>query len=360
MHGIELQSVSKRYGDVAAVDDISFAIKPAEFLTLLGPSGCGKTTTLRIVAGLQEPDCGRIRIADQDVTALSPSARNIGMVFQSLALFPHMTVAENVAFGLKMRRIAKTKIAERVERTLAIVCLQALANRYPLQLSGGEQQRVALARALIIEPSILVLDEPFASLDRKLREAMQQELRAITRELQITTLFVTHDQEEALMLSDWVAVMNRGRIEQFGTSRDIFWRPETRFVAEFMGLTNFLRARVLSANGKAVELSLLGVTFACPFTGKVESGDEIEMVVRPEWIDLSRAAPTANSGIQGRLVDAAFHGSISSFTVQLDAGVSLTVRKKNDISEAASGVQFLIGESIWVSWPPEAMQMLAA
>jgi ABC-type Fe3+/spermidine/putrescine transport system ATPase subunit len=224
MHGIELASVSKRYAGVAAVDGVSFAIKPAEFLTLLGPSGCGKTTTLRIVAGLQAPDYGRIRIAGQDVTALSPSARNIGMVFQSLALFPHMTVAENVAFGLKMRRLAKAKIAERVDRTLAIVRLQTLSSRYPVQLSGGEQQRVALARALVIEPSILILDEPFASLDRKLRETMQQELRTITRELQITTLFVTHDQEEALMLSDRVAVMNRGRIEQFGTPRDVYWR----------------------------------------------------------------------------------------------------------------------------------------
>jgi ABC-type Fe3+/spermidine/putrescine transport system ATPase subunit len=360
MHGIELRSVSKRYADVTAVDDISFAIRPAEFLTLLGPSGCGKTTTLRIVAGLQEPDRGRIRISDRDVTALSPSARNIGMVFQSLALFPHMTVAENVAFGLKMRRVAKAKVAERVGRTLGIVRLQALSNRYPIQLSGGEQQRVALARALVIEPSILILDEPFASLDRKLREAMQQELRTITRELQITSLFVTHDQEEALMLSDWVAVMNRGRIEQFGTPTDIFWHPETRFVADFMGFTNFLRARVLSANDNAVQLLLSGVTFVCPFTGTLKSGDEIEIVVRPEWINLSRTPPGDSPGIQGRLLDAAFHGSISRFTVQLNGGVGLTVRKKNDINEAAKGVQFLIGESIWVSWPPEAMQLLVA
>ena len=360
MHGIELRSVSKHYADVAAVDDISFAIRPAEFLTLLGPSGCGKTTTLRIVAGLQEPDRGRIRISDRDVTALSPSARNIGMVFQSLALFPHMTVAENVAFGLKMRRVAKAKVAERVGRTLGIVRLQALSNRYPIELSGGEQQRVALARALVIEPSILILDEPFASLDRKLREAMQQELRTITRELQITSLFVTHDQEEALMLSDWVAVMNRGRIEQFGTPTDIFWHPETRFVADFMGLTNFLRARVLSANGSAVQLLLSGVTFVYPFTGTLKSGDEIEIVVRPEWINLSRTPPGDSPGIQGKLLDAAFHGSISRFTVQLNGGVGLTVRKKNDINEAAKGVQFLIGESIWVSWPPEAMQLLVA
>ena len=219
---------------------------------------------------------------------------------------------------------------------------------------------MALARALVIEPSILILDEPFASLDRKLREAMQQELRTITRELQITSLFVTHDQEEALMLSDWVAVMNRGRIEQFGTPTDIFWHPETRFVADFMGLTNFLRARVLSANGNAVQLLLSGVTFVCPFTGTLKSGDEIEIVVRPEWINLSRTPPGDSPGIQGRLLDAAFHGSISRFTVQLNGGVGLTVRKKNDINEAAKGVQFLIGESIWVSWPPEAMQMLVA
>ncbi|HEY7248806.1 MAG TPA: ABC transporter ATP-binding protein, partial [Xanthobacteraceae bacterium] len=345
MHGVELQSVSKRYADVAAVNDVSLAISPAEFLTLLGPSGCGKTTTLRIVAGLQQPDCGRILISDRDVTALSPSKRNIGMVFQSLALFPHMTVAENVGFGLKMRRVGKVKVAERVDRMLRIVRLQALSNRYPIQLSGGEQQRVALARALVIEPSILILDEPFASLDRKLREAMQQELRTITRELQITCLFVTHDQEEALMLSDWVAVMNKGRIEQFGSPRDVFWHPKTRFVAEFMGLTNFLRAKVVGGNGKAVELSLPGASFACPSAGKLKPGDEIEIVVRPEWINVSRVPPADNPGIRGRLVDTEFHGSISTLTVKLDGGGSVTVRQTNDIKDAASGSHFSMGEN---------------
>jgi spermidine/putrescine ABC transporter ATP-binding subunit len=359
MYGVELRSVTKRYGDVVALDDVSFAIKPAKFLTLLGPSGCGKTTTLRIVAGLQEPDTGRIRISDQDVTALSPSERNIGMVFQSLALFPHMTVAENVAFGLRMRRVLKAEVTKRVQRVLEVVRLGRLSNRYPHQISGGQRQRVALARALVIEPSILILDEPFASLDRKLREAMQQELRAITRHVQITTIFVTHDQEEALMLSDWVAVMNKGCIEQFGSPRDVYRHPQTRFVADFMGATNFLPARVVSTNDDAVHLSLSGVTFVLPTKGKLKTGDKVEMVIRPEWVHVARTPPADTAGIQGKLVDASFHGNLSTYTVRLDGGINLTASKKNEPREAASGLHFSVGESIWISWIPEAAQLLS-
>jgi ABC-type Fe3+/spermidine/putrescine transport system ATPase subunit len=359
MYGVELRSVTKRYGETAAVDEVSIAIKAAEFLTLLGPSGCGKTTTLRIVAGLQSPDAGLVRILDQDVTALSPAERNIGMVFQSLALFPHMTAAENVAFGLRMRHVPKAQIAERVARTLTTVRLERFADRYPHQLSGGQQQRVALARALVIEPSILVLDEPFASLDRKLREAMQQELRAITRELRITSLFVTHDQEEALMLSDWVAVMNKGRIEQFGTPWDVFWRPVTRFVADFMGATNFVRATVASANGNAGHLSFAGQTFVLSSNKKLGAGDEIEVVIRPEWIEITSTPPVGNSGIAAKVVDATFHGHLSTYIVRLGDQLDLTVRKNNRRTGTPDAVDFSIGENVWLSWPSDAMQIVS-
>ena len=261
MFGIALDGVTKHYGDSIAVEDVSLAIKPAEFLTLLGPSGCGKTTTLRMVAGLITPDRGTVHIAGKDVTYLGPAERNIGMVFQSLALFPHMTAGENVGFGLRMRKMPRTEAMERIKRSLAVVRLEHLQDRYPHQMSGGQQQRVALARALVIEPSILVLDEPFGALDRKLREAMQQELREITRNLRTTSLFVTHDQEEAMMLSDWVAVMNKGRVEQFGRPDEIFRQPRTKFVADFMGATNFLRAKVLEATADRMRLIVLGVVF---------------------------------------------------------------------------------------------------
>jgi spermidine/putrescine ABC transporter ATP-binding subunit len=359
MYGVELQSVTKRYGETAAVDEVSIAIKPAEFLTLLGPSGCGKTTTLRIVAGLQRPDVGLVRILDQDVTARSPAERNIGMVFQSLALFPHMTAAENVAFGLRMRHVPKAELIERVARTLKTVRLERLADRYPHQLSGGQQQRVALARALVIEPSILVLDEPFAALDRKLREAMQQELRALTRELRITSLFVTHDQEEALMLSDWVAVMNKGRIEQFGTPRDIFWRPLTRFVADFMGATNFVRATVARTRGNACHLSLAGQAFVLSSHATLRAGDEIEVVIRPEWIEIAGTPLAGNSEIAAKVVDATFHGEVSTYIVRLGDQLDLTVRKNDRLTGMPGAVDFSIGENVWLSWPADAIQIVS-
>ncbi|MBM3347388.1 MAG: ABC transporter ATP-binding protein, partial [Betaproteobacteria bacterium] len=239
-----LKGVSKRFGSHQAVNDISIDLPSGCFLTLLGPSGCGKTTTLRILAGLETADSGQVLIDGEDVTGVPTFRRNIGMVFQALALFPHMTVGENVAFGLAVRGVAKPHATEKVKRALSLVHMQDFTLRRPHQLSGGQQQRVALARTLVYEPRILLLDEPFAALDRKLREAMQVELRDLTRAIGITTIFVTHDQEEALVMSDLVVVMNSGAIEQCGTPLEVYERPNTRFVADFMGFGNILEGAV--------------------------------------------------------------------------------------------------------------------
>jgi putative spermidine/putrescine transport system ATP-binding protein len=238
---IALERVTKVFaGATRAVDDVSLAIAEGEFFSLLGPSGCGKTTTLRMIAGFEAPDSGRVRVRGQDITALPPEKRNMGMVFQNYALFPHRTVAENVAFGLRMRNVPKPDIAARVRQALAMVRLDGLGDRRPAELSGGQQQRVALARAIVINPTVLLCDEPLGALDKKLRQAMQFELKELHRRLGLTLVYVTHDQEEALTMSDRIAVMRAGRIAQLGAPREIYDRPTSRFVAEFIGDTNIL------------------------------------------------------------------------------------------------------------------------
>ena len=359
MWGVALDGVTKRYGDIVAVEDVSLAIKPAEFLTLLGPSGCGKTTTLRMVAGLLRPERGTVHIAGSDVTELGPAQRNIGMVFQSLALFPHMTAGENIGFGLRMRKIALSQAVERVKRALQIVRLEHLQDRYPHEMSGGQQQRVALARALVIEPSILVLDEPFGALDRKLREAMQQELREITRNLRITSLFVTHDQEEAMMLSDWVAVMNKGRVEQFGRPNEIFRQPRTRFVADFMGATNFLSAKVLETTNGRMRLMISGAVFEMLSDERLKAGDNTVVTVRPEWIRLRQHAAESTASIQGEITQAVFHGATSNFVIELNDKESLVVRRNNEAGEASSPAGLSVGAKVWASWEPDAMHPVA-
>jgi putative spermidine/putrescine transport system ATP-binding protein len=238
---IRLEAVTKTFdGQVVAVDDVTLDIAAGEFFALLGPSGCGKTTTLRMIAGFELPDSGRVHVGGKDITDLPVHRREMGMVFQSYALFPHRTVAENVAFGLRMRDVPKAEIAERVEAALALVALTGLERRRPAQLSGGQQQRVALARALVVEPPVLLCDEPLGALDRKLRQQMQFELKELQKRLGVTLVFVTHDQEEALAMSDRIAVMNKGRIEQIGAPTEIYEKPRTRFVADFIGEINIL------------------------------------------------------------------------------------------------------------------------
>src|SRR5712672_285506 len=244
MARLDIQSLAKRYGDFYAVRDVSLAVADGEFLVLLGPSGCGKTTTLRMVAGFIEPTSGTVRLGGADVTLLPPWKRNAGMVFQSYALFPHLSVAQNIAFGLEMRKLARADIARRVEETLALVRLETFAGRLPRQLSGGQQQRVALARALAIRPDVLLLDEPLSNLDAKLREEVRIEIRELQRQLGLTTVMVTHDQEEALTVADRLVVMADGEIRQIGTQRDLYERPTDRFVAGFVGRSTFLDGRV--------------------------------------------------------------------------------------------------------------------
>jgi spermidine/putrescine ABC transporter ATP-binding subunit len=359
MAQVVLDDISCRYDTTVALDRISLTIPSGQFLTLLGPSGCGKSTTLRVIAGLLQPSGGRVLFEGRDVTSLGSAKRNIGMVFQSLALFPHMTAAENVAFGLKMRKVDAAEISDRVRRMLDIVRLGHLSDRYPAQLSGGQQQRVALARALVIEPSILILDEPFAALDRKLREAMQVELRQITQELRTTSLFVTHDQEEALTLSDLVAVMNNGRIEQIGSPGEIFRRPKTRFVADFMGVTNFLAGKLVNASPSTCRVEAADFAFdAAPALG-LAPGQNVSVAIRPAGIKLTSARPNECSAAPGRVRQSNYHGSVCSYAVELDSGPTLIVRENSDDLPDHASARFPVGARVWASWRREAVHLFA-
>jgi ABC-type Fe3+/spermidine/putrescine transport system ATPase subunit len=285
---IEVRNLTKRYGDATVVDGVSFAAARGEFLTFLGPSGCGKTTTLRCVGGFIDPDGGVVRIADQDMTGMPPYRRHLGMVFQNYALFPHLTAFENVAFGLRIRNVSGTAVAQRVERALEMVRLGGLGARYPKQLSGGQQQRVALARALVYEPRVLLLDEPLSNLDAKLRVEMRSEIRSLQRELGVTALYVTHDQEEALSISDRVVVMNAGRIEQLSSPWDLYNRPQTLFVASFVGTANVLPTKAV--NGEAGTPALrVAECFDVPRPREqLPGGNSPWFVARPEGITIRR------------------------------------------------------------------------
>jgi spermidine/putrescine ABC transporter ATP-binding subunit len=355
MADVVLRNIVARYEQFLAVDDVSLTIGSGEFVTLLGPSGCGKSTTLRIIAGLMKPTSGSVLFAGRDVTAASAADRNIGMVFQSLALFPHMTVAENVAFGLKMRGAGAAAIEKRVKKMLEMVRLDQLSDRYPSQMSGGQQQRVALARAIAVEPSILILDEPFGALDRKLREAMQVELHQLTREMKITALFVTHDQEEALMLSDSIAVMNKGRIEQYGTPQEIYAAPATRFVADFMGMTNFLQGRVIGRNGDGLNISIGEVTVRTSEPASISNGTDVTFAVRPEKVMLAATEAPAKAAIEGTIRQVTYHGDASRIVLSLKSGETMVALETNDRRSADRSV----GSKVWAHWAPEDVKVFA-
>src|SRR5690349_18569743 len=286
--GVQVEGVSKRYrhrvkGEIYAARDVKLDVGPGEFLTLLGPSGCGKTTTLRMIAGFETPDAGRIRFGEQDVTTLPANQRNIGFVFQNYALFPHLSVAENVAYGLQVRGVPASEIASRVREVLALVGLAGYEHQFSSQLSGGEQQRVALARAIVIRPRVLLFDEPLSNLDAKLRVQMRTEIRDLQRRLAITTVYVTHDQEEAMAVSDRIAVMSQGSVVQEGTAEDLYYRPRSEFVATFVGRVNLVPARVVATEGDVVTVDTLGAALRARVArDAVRPGAAVRLVLRPE------------------------------------------------------------------------------
>ncbi len=302
MAEVELRRVSKAYKDTTAVEDLSLAIKDREFVALLGPSGCGKTTTLRMLAGFIRPDSGQILVDGKDITDVPPERRPTAMVFQSYALWPHMTVADNIAFGLRLRRLPKAEVDERTTRMLGVVGLPGVTKRYPSQLSGGQQQRVALARALVLGPKILLLDEPLSNLDAKLRVRMRDEIRRIQQELQITTVYVTHDQEEALTMADRIAVMNKGVLQQVGDALDIYDRPATAFVADFIGSSNLLSGTLRLTGPRAV--AEVGDARVAVEADGLSDGSRVTVSARPEDMEVLRApAPDAFQLDDPRLVN---------------------------------------------------------
>jgi spermidine/putrescine transport system ATP-binding protein len=330
-HDIEIRGVSKRYGDMLAVDDVTIDIRRGEFLTLLGPSGCGKTTTLNMIAGFVTPTKGAIAIRGRPVTDLPPFERDTSMVFQSYALFPHMTVFDNVAFGLRMRNVGADEVRQRVGEALDMVHLTGLDRRFPRQLSGGQQQRVALARAVVTRPAVLLLDEPLSNLDLKLREAMRLELKSLQRDLGITSVYVTHDQGEALAMSDRVAVMNQGRVEQLGTPDDVYESPTSLFAASFVGATNLLDGTVTEADasGVTVELAGGGVVRARPGSG-LGRGDSATVSIRPEKASMRPGEPTESVGELAATVRfVLIAGAEITYQLQLDSGASLTMTALN-------------------------------
>ena len=343
---VRLEQVVKRFDDVVAVDGVSLEIPPGAFFALLGPSGCGKTTTLRMIGGFEEPSEGRLLLAGQDVTRLPPYKRDVNTVFQSYALFPHLSVRENVAFGLRRKKVAKGQVDGRVRELLALVGLEGLERRKPRQLSGGQQQRVALARALAGSPRVLLLDEPLGALDLKLRKAMQLELKRIQHELGLTFVHVTHDQEEAMTMADAIAVMNGGRIEQLGTPTELYERPRTAFVAGFLGVSNLLGGRVVERG--AVRLDAGDVVRLPPEALNGRDG-RVAVGIRPEKIRIGRAADGENR-LLGTVEETAYVGASTQYVVGTGAG-AVTVFVQN----AQPGQDVLApGDAAALAWSPEA------
>jgi spermidine/putrescine transport system ATP-binding protein len=347
--------------DVRAVEHIDLEIAESEFFSLLGPSGCGKTTTLRMIAGFEEPSRGQILLHGRDMVGVPPFRRDVNMVFQAYALFPHMDVFENVAFGLRRKKVDKDEIRRRVGEALALVELEGREKRKPRQLSGGQQQRVALARALVNRPRALLLDEPLGALDLKLRQAMQLELKRIQREVGITFVYVTHDQEEALTMSDRIAVMNRGVVEQVADPETVYERPATTFVAGFIGVSNLMPGEVVSSNGGGVELKLdAGPTVRTSFSGGADLRERVHAVVRPEKLVL-RAAREAAGGdgasVEGQVESSLYLGTATQMVVRLGDGTRMTVLVPNADAEARHELP-AAGDAARLSWSNENIHIV--
>jgi putative spermidine/putrescine transport system ATP-binding protein len=350
---LDLSNIRKSFAQSTAVENFNLEVERGEFISFLGPSGCGKTTTLRMIAGFETPTSGTIRINNVDVTNTPPNQRHVGMVFQSYALFPNMTVAGNIGFGLKVKRQPESAIRARVDEMLKIIHMSEFGNRYPYQMSGGQQQRVALARALAIQPQVLLLDEPLSALDAKIRISLRNEIRAIQRQLGITTIYVTHDQEEALSLSDRVVVMSSGRVEQIGTPFEIYNFPTTRFVASFVGTLNVLTADVADASGK-LRIDGQDIQAAQAITDS-PAGRSITVALRPEVLSLNgHDAPGATNHLTGTVDDVMFLGPTMRVRVHLS--------QQSFQFDAFNNPQLpppQPGEQVTVSFPPEACLVLA-
>jgi spermidine/putrescine transport system ATP-binding protein len=355
---IALEGISKRFGKAAAVHDVTLSIREGEFFSLLGPSGCGKTTTLRMIAGFEVPDEGRILLQGQDGTSLSANRRPVNMVFQQYALFPHMSIYDNVAFGLKVKRVPRRDHAERIREMLRVVELEGLESRRPRQLSGGQQQRVALARALVNRPAALLLDEPLGALDVKLRKQMQLELKRIQNELGTTFVYVTHDQDEALAMSDRIAVMNHGRVEQIGAPREIYEHPATAFVADFIGSLNALDFRADEIVGGFAVMRLgEGQRVVAPVDAGTRAGDGLRVAVRPERVQIgpvADAAAESGSRLEGTIAEVVYLGMYTQFHVDTAAGRVVCHRL------AGESLTPLEPQSrVLLSWEPEHTSVLA-
>ncbi len=359
---ISIEAVTKRFaGAVTAVKDVSLDIAPGEFFALLGPSGCGKTTLLRMIAGFESPTEGRILIDGQDMSHVAPNKRPINMVFQSYAVFPHMTVANNVAYGLKVSGTPNSEIAGRVEEALALVHLDGFGDRKPDQLSGGQRQRVALARALVKRPKVLLLDEPLSALDAKLREAMQLELVRLQESVGITFIIVTHDQSEALSMADRIAVMEEGCVRQLASPADLYENPANRFVADFIGKVNLFDAKLASRDDGAIRLHVegLGEVSLPPDTKGGEGGSEsLALAVRPEKLRLEQDRPAEGRlGFEGEVQQVAYYGETSSVFLTDQAGRSVAVSIQNEGRNTQASVS--VGQRVWCSWAPEDTLLLS-
>ncbi len=357
---LAISGLTKVFGTSTAVDGVTLRIRAGEMVALLGPSGCGKTTTLRMIAGLVEPTEGDVLIGGARVTHIPVHRRNIGMLFQNYALFPHLSVAENVAFGLQMRGLAKAAIRPKVETALTLVQLGDYTDRLPSALSGGQQQRVALARAIVIEPTLLLLDEPLGALDRNLRESMQVEIRQIQKRLGITAVLVTHDQEEALTMADRVVIMRDGKLEQVGTPEEIYSRPASRFVASFIGASNFLRGSVAGRYGDQSQVKLSGGgQVLVPWAD--DGRKDVLISVRPEAVGLSpidEAAPDALGGTTATVQQVVYKGQATHVHLRLDDGEPFVAFLPNRQGESA-GQSFAVGEKVWASWSPQSNWLVA-
>ncbi len=351
-----MYGVTKRFGPTVAVDNVTIEIERGEFFSLLGPSGCGKTTSLRMIAGFEEPDHGRVELTGREIVGVPPYQRNVNTVFQSYALFPHLTVADNVAFGLRRKKLPKHAVRDRVRQYLELVELPSYDDRRPSQLSGGQQQRVALARALVNEPAVLLLDEPLGALDLKLRKQMQLELMRIQREVGVTFVYVTHDQEEALVMSDRLAVMSQGRVEQIGNPEDIYERPSTRFVAGFIGTSNIIEAAVAGRVGDLLEIeSAPGdrLLVIAPEGRSIRAGETLAFTVRPEKLRVAperEPVPDRYCTVVGTVEDVVYQGVSTQLVVRTDAGATLVAFRQNNERVSDAGVP---GNRVRLVWDPE-------